>query len=88
MKYSRVKEHPCPYCGAKNSAAANPQGEETPKASDLAICFYCTQVGIYEDDLTVRKMTPEEEKSILRLPEVIRYRNFLKEIDRRSLPSA
>jgi hypothetical protein len=38
--------------------------KNSPSPGSISICFYCGQVGLFEEDLTVRKMSDEEMEAI------------------------
>lgn len=56
----------CPHCGEGSEAytpVTTEQGEEpaeSPEVGSYSICIYCGEIGVYQDDLTIRKMTNAE----------------------------
>ncbi len=77
----KVAPFVCPYCGARLTAVTDPtlQGH-LPGPGALAICDQCTEVGIFCEDMTVRKFTALEMQSVNRdqLAEIQAYRANLK----------
>jgi hypothetical protein len=50
----------CPFCGREHDLHSHPQGA-TPEPLDRSICWGCGNIAVYEDDLSLRRPTPEEE---------------------------
>jgi hypothetical protein len=57
----------CPACGARNDGytKAYGPGNPDPEPGCVSLCAYCMVVGIYTDDLQIRRATPEELKEIM-----------------------
>lgn len=55
------KENECPYCGAKVDAAMGADGQDhIPKKGDIGICFTCTGLHEFQDDLTFKELKLED----------------------------
>lgn len=50
----------CPSCGSVNDAATNPFEGGSPTAGDMAICFQCGTLCIFNNDLTLRLAMQKE----------------------------
>ncbi len=62
----RLVESRCPQCNYKLDAAHVAHGEDAmPSAGDASICLNCGQVLTYEPDLTLRKATAVEIRSMM-----------------------
>lgn len=72
FQHSRVPEQKCPDCGAAVDAATPLDGESIPKEGSAAICLYCSGVAIYDENLSLRQPTPEEQLEIASDVEIIR----------------
>lgn len=55
----------CPYCLRENDSHA-PTGDEkdTPEPGDVSICWLCRNIGMFTEEGTVRKISPEEDAEI------------------------
>ena len=64
----------CPWCYAFVDGATVITDDEKllPVGGDVSICLYCARVGVYEDDLTIRKPTPEESLVFLADDDIFR----------------
>jgi NAD-dependent SIR2 family protein deacetylase len=60
-------ESTCPYCGKVTNGAAGP---EAPEPGAISICIGCYNLGIFDDDLKIRKPTVEEFAEIRTDPQV------------------
>jgi hypothetical protein len=55
----------CPHCGAKLDAATFAgKGEHTAKPGDWSICIYCTQMLVFDGDMTLRKPAEGEFETL------------------------
>ena len=62
----------CPACGrimtASGESPFDPAGTEPrphgPQPGDTTICAYCLVILVFNDDLTIRRMTAEEWKAL------------------------
>ena len=54
----------CPACKKTLDAATDPIGNATPKPNDTSICGYCSEIGIFQTDLTLRSATHEDMESL------------------------
>lgn len=68
----KVPSCTCSKCGAKlNQATSTTELFAAPKCGDISICFYCGNVGIYQQDLSVETMNEEQAAYVRdRLPKV------------------
>ena len=65
----------CPFCGTYHNAATDTDfGGSMPCPGDIAVCFDCTAVAVYDDDLRLRRPTDAESAEIKRDPEISRAR--------------
>lgn len=51
----------CPVCSSKVNAAT---GATAPKVGDLSICFVCSALLTFNDDMTVRSLSDVELKEL------------------------
>lgn len=51
---------PCLQCDKVLDAGMMAGGNGNIRPGALSICFYCGYLGIYDDNLKVRRLTPEE----------------------------
>ena len=58
MRESRVPESPCPHCGKKLDAAADPLGTATPSPGDLTLCLDCGEMSEIGADLRLGPLSP------------------------------
>lgn len=71
----------CPHCFARLNAVTDPTRQgHLPNPGSLSICDQCTELGIFCEDMTVRKFTPLEMQAIdpEQLAEIQAYRANLK----------
>lgn len=52
----------CPHCGAPVNAVSGigVDPSHLPSPGDLSLCFYCAEFGIFEEGMTLRKLTDKE----------------------------
>jgi len=76
----------CPVCGEKNDGYTKAYGSENadPEPGNVSLCVYCLAVGLYTDDLQLRRATPEELKGIMADPE---FRRLYAVLGRSDLPA-
>lgn len=77
MKETVVPKCSCPYCGIITDRAGSANGENTPVGGSISICVECTEISLFDDDLTIRRPDLAELTSIQRSavwPEVERAR--------------
>ena len=60
-KDHRVKASNCPFCEYQHDGATQINGNNLPKPGDVSICIKCGLVGVFDDNLDVRKPTAKEE---------------------------
>lgn len=58
----------CWKCGYQFTATSPAVGEYKPSAGDISMCISCGVASVFNEDLTLRKPTPEELEIILRHP--------------------
>lgn len=55
----------CPYCLRKNDTHAPTEPDHVPPSEgDVSICWKCHNLGIFREDGTVRKTSPEEDADL------------------------
>lgn len=55
----------CPSCGCKLDAATNLADERRrPSPGDLSVCINCTSFLVFDDNLILRNLSPEETKQL------------------------
>lgn len=55
----------CPYCLRENDTHAPTDNlEDQPSPGDVSICWKCHQIGIFTEDGTIRRASPEEDAKI------------------------
>jgi len=61
----------CPYCGRENDSHA-PTGNDyhVPEEGNVSICWKCHNIGIFQGDGSVRKVSPEEDAELRAAPEI------------------
>ncbi len=65
-----VKDDHCPNCGRDVDSATNVDDDDLhPTPGDVSCCIGCAAVLTYQDDMTMRQLTPEE---FLALPADVR----------------
>jgi len=67
----RNQENVCPYCGTKHDALTGltDHGEENaehrgPKPGSFTVCFNCTEIAVFDEDMQQRKVTEEDYASL------------------------
>jgi hypothetical protein len=51
----------CPHCGKPNTGATGLESlENIPAPGNFSICLYCAELGIFCDDLSIRRVTRED----------------------------
>lgn len=55
----------CPGCGKSLDASTAIHGDLQPIPGDYSVCIYCTLFMVYEDDLTLRRLTNAELRRML-----------------------
>jgi hypothetical protein len=68
-----LPECACPTCGTKvNDATVVFHGasKASPAPGDVTVCIYCAAVSIFDDELCLRRPTPDEQREIARDPRV------------------
>ncbi len=63
MNYTNPEAR-CPACLTTLSGAKDPEGTATPKPGDGSVCVYCTAALIFNSDLTLRVMRPDEYEAL------------------------
>lgn len=54
----------CSNCGKNFEMATPVDGHGKAEKGAISICFKCGQIGVFQEDLTVRKITEEELQEI------------------------
>lgn len=67
-----IPEFRCLKCNYRMDCTTEAFGEGMPKAGDLSMCMMCGYLMVFNEDLTVRELTPEERVRVKSDPNVIR----------------
>jgi hypothetical protein len=69
----------CPFCQrvTDEQLAVGGAEKETPSPGDATICFYCWEMSVFDQDMSLKKPTPEDEASIAAQPEVPKIRRMI-----------
>jgi hypothetical protein len=70
----------CPRCGHEINMADNMNEEVDPSSGEFSICFYCVEVNVFSNDLTLRLPTKLEEIEIMMHDDLQEARRLLKNI--------
>lgn len=54
----------CPQCGYGQDHASSIDGDQDPKAGDVALCMKCGDATLFTADLRHRRPTPAEQRQI------------------------
>lgn len=65
MNTTELSPRPCPQCGAPNNMATGVGHDRPPKPGDVSLCCGCGAILMFNNDLSSRKVTPDEEVEIL-----------------------
>lgn len=55
----------CFSCGNLLDAAQSVKGGEVPSAGTISVCFYCSSIAIFDEDLSLRGFTEEELQNLM-----------------------
>jgi len=75
----------CPHCGYLVNSAGTFDGEDfAPLPGDITMCIECTGFCIFAEDMTLRKLTPDEfvELDVDARTQLLEGRRRMKEIKR------
>lgn len=72
----------CLACEHKMDLAAHIGGNRTPDAGDITICIVCAHVMAFNDGLTFRELTAEEQKEVFDDVRVQRVVMAIKQVHR------
>ena len=86
IEIPKPKDHiidpsPCSFCGAKLDRAYSPNGHEI-EPGDFSICIYCRELGVYDNDMKLRKPTEEEYIEIAGSSQLREYSKAFRRIDK------
>jgi DNA-directed RNA polymerase subunit RPC12/RpoP len=74
MEISEVKHrmpgHKCSNCGSKLDGASGIDHRHAPEPGNLSVCGYCGHLRAYAEDLSLRELTSEEMRDVMRDPEL------------------
>ena len=59
----------CPYCKTQIDMASNPNPGLIPQPGDVAICFHCLSVCIYDQNMEMRVMSEAEIAEMQKHPD-------------------
>lgn len=76
-KAHKTKDNHCPSCNILLDGASQLNGDNMPNPGDVGVCVYCSNVHVFDDDLSMRKPTPEEESEILKNPHIIKIQKSI-----------
>lgn len=63
-----IPEQKCPYCGYVCDRTSDALGElqSPPQAGDVSVCFRCTEVAFFDEELKLRVPLPIELENLRR----------------------
>jgi hypothetical protein len=71
----------CLSCGKVFDMATDMTSDDAPSSSgDVTICLYCGHLMAFNDDLTVRELTPQEMHAVAGDPRVLAIQRARKEV--------
>lgn len=62
--YTFIPGQNCPYCGYYFDCATGLEENSTPQPGAISLCLRCMEIGIYDENMIMRKATPEELEEI------------------------
>lgn len=73
---TRIPEASCPSCGYHMDAASpEDDGDEAPGPGDVSVCFQCTEILIFDDEMHSHLAPPDHPARTT--PELIEFRQRL-----------
>jgi hypothetical protein len=60
----------CPFCGQENDCNQGVRKPAAPKCGDVAICWHCSGVMVFDTPTRVRRPTPEEQAEFKDDPQI------------------
>ena len=75
---TRDAPHRCTKCGTEHEAVTNARAgdHKAPSPGDASICFRCSWVMVFAEDMTMRDPTPEEKRQFDADPHIRRIRRI------------
>lgn len=71
----------CPSCGELIDMASHPENPEMRvEPGAICICFKCTAVNKYDDNMMLIGLSEEERKLVLQNEDVVRIREYLTKV--------
>lgn len=74
MKKNIGHEHTCPYCLSVHDATSAIGSSAEPSPGDISLCITCCEYSFFDDDLSLRKPTSEEEVKLRNSPSAQRMK--------------
>lgn len=79
MKTTETPLSKCPHCHHRFDRASDvTKDRHSPSPGDFSVCINCGGLGIFNDDLTVRKATRQEEVASLKYPDIMKAQIFIR----------
>lgn len=60
----RLAASPCLHCGRELNGAASVGEDAAPEPGAATVCFFCGNIMVFADDLTLRNLTDAEAREI------------------------
>ena len=81
-----IIDHKCPHCGAQQNRATSTDGlKGGPEENDITLCMACGTFGAFDQNLAMRKLTPEEMVEVENSAYLKRLRQFWLDARKRSI---
>jgi len=71
-KHTFIPPFHCLNCGYRMDCTTDAYGDGTPKDGDISMCLHCGHLMLFNKDMTVRELTPDERAKITCDPQVVR----------------
>lgn len=83
MRETRMPPVRCPACDLLLDAASDPRGEAIPQPGDATLCIHCGFIGVFDDDLTIRRPTAAEQEEFAKDERIKAYEIARRTVQRR-----
>ena len=58
----------CPFCQKILNEVTNLSSENKPYPNAFTVCYYCARILVFNDDMTLRRPTTEDEARLVEIP--------------------